>query len=223
MAPAGMKRDSWSMADMICPRCDTEFEGPRSVCPECGVRLARNISGVIRTSAVLISAGREGGVYRSVQEVPEPLRTQLILTTASQNSGTIVIADRAGKEQLTKVLAHRQNKAGARARKAEQTMSAEEAALLDELLANIALSAETLSQGNVTGEATTTQAFARERAPSEDSREASQPGELSAGDTARDRSALDVFGQRASWLAWAGMILVLLLAAVVSLLFGMRW
>jgi len=91
---------------MICPRCHTEFESMRDICPECGVQLLRNVSGVIRTSAVLISAGgRKCGFYRSVQEVPEPLRTQLITTTAGRNSGTIVIADRAGKEQLTRVMA----------------------------------------------------------------------------------------------------------------------
>jgi hypothetical protein len=42
-----------------------------------------------------------------VRDVPEVLRKQLIETTASANSGTIVIADRAGKEQLTQVLARR--------------------------------------------------------------------------------------------------------------------
>jgi hypothetical protein len=44
-----------------------------------------------------------------VQDVPEPLRTQLIETTTSPNSGTIVIADRAGKEQLTQVMARRES------------------------------------------------------------------------------------------------------------------
>jgi hypothetical protein len=62
----------------------------------------------MKTSAVLIAAGAERGFYRSVQEVPEPLRTQLIETTSSPNSGIIVIADKAGKEQLTQVLARRE-------------------------------------------------------------------------------------------------------------------
>src|SRR6202034_4618564 len=75
---------------------------------ECGVRLLHNISGVMKTSAVMISARGERGFYRSVQDVPEPLRTQLIETTTSSNSGIIVIADRAGKEQLTQVMARRE-------------------------------------------------------------------------------------------------------------------
>jgi hypothetical protein len=79
-----------------------------AVCPECGVHLLHNVSGVMKTSAVMISVRGESGFYNSVQEVPEPLRAQLLETTASQNSGTIVIADRAGKEQLTQALARRE-------------------------------------------------------------------------------------------------------------------
>jgi hypothetical protein len=62
----------------------------------------------MKTSAVMIAAQGERGFYRSVQDVPEPLRTQLIETTTSPNSGIIVIADKAGKEQLTQVLARRE-------------------------------------------------------------------------------------------------------------------
>jgi hypothetical protein len=93
---------------MICPRCHSEVKDGESACPECGIRLLRNVSGVMKTSAVLIAAGGERGFYRSVQEVPEPLRTQLIEITTSQNSGVIVSADKAGKEQLTQVLARRE-------------------------------------------------------------------------------------------------------------------
>jgi len=78
------------------------------VCPACGVRLLRNVSGVMKTSAVMIAARGERGFYHSVQDVPEPLRTRLIETTTSPNSGIIVIADRAGKEQLTQVMARRE-------------------------------------------------------------------------------------------------------------------
>lgn len=67
----------------------------------------RNVSGVMKTSAVMIASGDEHGFYRSVQDVPEPLRTQLIEITNGSNSGTIVIADRAGKEQITRVIARR--------------------------------------------------------------------------------------------------------------------
>jgi hypothetical protein len=93
---------------MICPRCHAESEGNLSLCPECGLKLMRSISGVMKTSAVMIAAGREHGFYRSVQEVPEPLRTQLIASTSSPDAGTILIADRAGKEQLTQVIARRE-------------------------------------------------------------------------------------------------------------------
>jgi hypothetical protein len=98
---------------MTCPQCHTEFESFTGVCPECGVRILRNISGIVKTSAVMIAARGEQGFYHSVQEVPEPLRTQLIETTASANAGTIVIADRAGKEQITQVMARREARANA--------------------------------------------------------------------------------------------------------------
>lgn len=146
---------------MTCPRCHTEFESARSNCPECGVRLLRNISGVIKTSAVLIAAGEKRGFYRSVQEVPEPLRARLIATTASANSGTIVIADRAGKEQLTQVMARR-----------------------------------------------------------ETSTEQETPLNLAAEEP-RAATGYRIFG--VSWAAWAGLLVVLTLAAVISTLFGMRW
>jgi hypothetical protein len=100
---------------VTCPRCYAEFEPghPRStakpgVCPDCGVQLLHNVSGMMKTSAVMISAAGEQGFYRSVQDVPEPLRRQLLQVTASENSGTIVIADKAGKEQLTQVVARRE-------------------------------------------------------------------------------------------------------------------
>lgn len=93
---------------MTCPRCHSEFDNRDGVCPECGIHLVRNVSGVMKTSAVMIAARGESGFYHSVQDVPEPLRTQLIETTTSPNSGIIVIADRAGKEQLTQVMARRE-------------------------------------------------------------------------------------------------------------------
>src|ERR1700729_3304934 len=93
---------------MTCPRCHSEFETKGSSCPECGVTLVRNVSGIMKTSAVMIAARGERGFYNSVKDVPEPLRTQLIETTTSQNSGTIVIADRAGKQQLTQAMARRE-------------------------------------------------------------------------------------------------------------------
>jgi hypothetical protein len=93
---------------MICPHCEFEFDRPADRCPECGIRIVRKISGIVKTSTVMIAAGNENNFYRSLQEVPEPLRRQLIETTNSENSGMIVIADRAGKEQWTEIVAHRE-------------------------------------------------------------------------------------------------------------------
>lgn len=89
---------------MTCPGCYTEVDDAQKRCPDCGMRLYRNISGVMKTSAVMISAGGSESFYQSVRDVPEPLRRQLLASTASENAGTIVIADRAGREQLTQVL-----------------------------------------------------------------------------------------------------------------------
>jgi hypothetical protein len=103
---------------MTCPRCLAEFEPDHlglanalrpGLCPECGVQLVHSVSGLMKISAVMIASGGEQGFYRSVQDVPEPLRTQLVEITNSSNSGTIVIADRAGKEQITQVMARREN------------------------------------------------------------------------------------------------------------------
>jgi hypothetical protein len=134
-------------------------------CPECGVSLLHNVSGVMKTSAVMIAAGGERGFYNSVKDVPEPLRTQLLETTASRNSGTIVIADRAGKEQLT-------------------------------------------------------QAMARRESAGESSSRTSPATSLDAGtpETPGPRQLL-----RGKWLAWAGLILVLVLAAGISAFFYLHW
>jgi hypothetical protein len=93
---------------MICPQCQFEFDERATHCPECGVRVLRKVSGIVKTSAVMIAAGDEHTFYRSVQEVPESLRRTLIETTNSENSGMIVIADRAGREQWTEIVAQRE-------------------------------------------------------------------------------------------------------------------
>lgn len=93
---------------MVCPQCQFEWEQPASRCPKCGVRIVHKISGIVKTSSVLISTGNQSNFYRSVQDVPESLRKQLIETTNSENSGMIVIADRAGKEQWTEIVARRE-------------------------------------------------------------------------------------------------------------------
>jgi hypothetical protein len=67
----------------------------------------------------MIATRHENSFYRSVQEVPESLRQQLIETTNGENSGMIVIADRAGKEQWTEVVAHRESQQAKAAIKSE--------------------------------------------------------------------------------------------------------
>ena len=93
---------------MICPHCQSQFETASANCPVCGIRIVRKISGIVKTSTVMIAAGEESTFYRSVQDVPELLRRRLIETTNSENSGMIVIADRAGKEQWTEIVARRE-------------------------------------------------------------------------------------------------------------------
>lgn len=149
---------------MTCPRCHSEIESESGVCPECGIGLLRNVSGVMKTSAVMIAARGERGFYHSVHDVPEPLRTQLLESTGSRNAGTIVIADRAGKEQLSQAMSRRESM-----RK------------------------------------TTREASSSKQA------EAHTP-ELSDGRR----------HPRFSWIAWAGLALVLMAAAVVAALFYLR-
>lgn len=85
---------------MVCRRCGSEFEqSGATACPECGG------PALLKTSAILISArGGAGGVYSSLREIPKPLRSQLIESTTGANSGTILIADRRGRQQILRAL-----------------------------------------------------------------------------------------------------------------------
>ena len=77
---------------MVCPECKRHFSTDDSaVCPYCGLTIA---AGVVKSSTIVIAAGEQRGVFRSVDEVPEPLRAQLVQSTAGAKSRTIIIADR---------------------------------------------------------------------------------------------------------------------------------
>ena len=98
---------------MNCPYCQIAFDPNHwESCPHCGENkeeqeTALELSGVLKTSTILIAAGNaKCEVYRSVEEVPEPLRRMLVQSTNGENSGTIYIADRRGREQIARALRH---------------------------------------------------------------------------------------------------------------------
>lgn len=59
---------------------------------------------IVRSSAVLISSGKKVRLYRSIDEVPSRLRKRLIESTNGINAGTILIANRAGRERIVEAL-----------------------------------------------------------------------------------------------------------------------
>jgi hypothetical protein len=59
---------------------------------------------VMQTSIVMISAGGDDLVFRTVDEVPSRLRTKLLRCTNGSNSATILIADRRGRKQVARAL-----------------------------------------------------------------------------------------------------------------------
>ena len=58
----------------------------------------------LKSSTIFISVGNKTEVYRSVADVPAPLRKQLEQSTNSINSATILIADRKGKEEIVRAI-----------------------------------------------------------------------------------------------------------------------
>lgn len=84
---------------MICPDCHQSLGDDDLFCPHCGAQ-----KGVVKTSTILISAGQVESVYRSVDDVPVPLRDQLLRSTNGSNSATIVIADRQGRKEIAKAI-----------------------------------------------------------------------------------------------------------------------
>ena len=88
---------------MVCSRCRKNIAEGVSRCPHCGAA-AEGASGMFQTSTVLISADGADLVYRSVAEVPAPLRTLLLKSTNGANSATILIADRRGRREISKAM-----------------------------------------------------------------------------------------------------------------------
>jgi hypothetical protein len=59
----------------------------------------------LKSSTIFISVGNKTEVFRSVDDVPPPLRKKLEQSTNSINSATILIADRNGKEEIVRAIA----------------------------------------------------------------------------------------------------------------------
>ena len=87
---------------MTCSRCKKTFADREARCPYCGE--SAEASGLFKTSTVLISAGGSDLVYRSVDDVPDRLRTKLLKSTNGANSATILIADRRGRKEVAKAM-----------------------------------------------------------------------------------------------------------------------
>jgi hypothetical protein len=52
----------------------------------------------------MIAAAGAEMVYRSMEEVPRPLRSKLLKSTNSPNAATILIADRRGRQEIARVM-----------------------------------------------------------------------------------------------------------------------
>jgi hypothetical protein len=90
---------------MICGSCPKPYEGgPGDPCPHCGARHREAPPDFIKTSTILISTGGGESVYRSLEEIPAPLRSELLKSTNSADSGTILIADRKGREEIARAV-----------------------------------------------------------------------------------------------------------------------
>lgn len=90
---------------MNCRRCGKRFDASLGlICPHCGEAHVAAKSGVMKSSTILISAGETDAVYRSVKDVPPPLRRKLLKSTNGLNSATILIADRRGREEIARAI-----------------------------------------------------------------------------------------------------------------------
>ena len=58
----------------------------------------------LKSSTIFISVGSKTRVYRSVDDVPLPLRKKLEQSTNGIHSATILIADRRGREEIVRAI-----------------------------------------------------------------------------------------------------------------------
>lgn len=58
----------------------------------------------IRQSTILIASGKRTKVYSSLDQVPLQLKHRLMASTSGSNSATILLADRAGREEIVRAL-----------------------------------------------------------------------------------------------------------------------
>ena len=58
----------------------------------------------LKSSTIFISIGSKTRVYRSVDDVPPPLRRKLEQSTNGIHSATILIADRRGREEIVRAI-----------------------------------------------------------------------------------------------------------------------
>src|SRR6185295_17999123 len=90
---------------MVCRKCGQTLEvGRNSLCPHCGEPVSQKLAGMLKTSTILISSDDTAGVFRSIKEIPEPLRKKLLRSTNSLNARTILIADRRGRQEITRAM-----------------------------------------------------------------------------------------------------------------------
>jgi hypothetical protein len=58
--------------------------------------------GTLKTRTIFIATRGKTALYRDVDEIPPRLRRKLIKSTSGSNSGTVLIADRRGLQELVR-------------------------------------------------------------------------------------------------------------------------
>jgi hypothetical protein len=58
--------------------------------------------GTLKTRTIFIATRGKTALYRDVEEIPPRLRRKLLTSTSGSNSGTVLIADRRGLQELVR-------------------------------------------------------------------------------------------------------------------------